>query len=154
MFMDSLQYKALSLCLKKRLLVFLFSSLVFLLRMRSVGKSRFQLSELVAGEPRPKARRVLIETPFRLEPLPCITDTPAQLPAPHARTGWRRYGCHSKPGFIARANRRGPGGSSTASRPRGSVGMVASYDLLTDCWRRVRIPHGPRVRLRTDRRPG
>ena len=85
MFMDSLQYKALSLCLKKRLLVFLFSSLVFLLRMRSVGKSRFQLSELVAGEPRPKARRVLIETPFRLEPLPCITDAPAQLPAPHAR---------------------------------------------------------------------
>ena len=40
------------------------------------------------------------------------------------------------------------------SRPRGSVGMVASYDLLTDCSGKVRISLGPRVRLRTDRRPG
>ena len=40
------------------------------------------------------------------------------------------------------------------SRPRGSVGMVASYNPLTDCWGRVRIPPGPRVRLKTDQRPG
>eukprot|EP00435_Cladocopium_sp_Y103_P024620 s2097_g6.t1 len=52
---------------------------------RPVGKSRFQLSELVAGEPRPKARRVLIETPFRSEPLLCPAAATAQLPAPVAR---------------------------------------------------------------------
>ena len=40
------------------------------------------------------------------------------------------------------------------SRPRGSVGMEAFYDLLTDCWRRVRIPPGSRVRIKTDQQPG
>ena len=36
-------------------------------KMKRVGKSGFQLSELVAGEPRPEAWRIVIETSFRFE---------------------------------------------------------------------------------------
>ena len=64
----------------------LFSLLLFSMRaLGPVQKSRFQVSGLAAGEPRPKSRRVIMPTPFRLEAVPVPAFAAPALPLPAVR---------------------------------------------------------------------